>query len=174
MKRYDKVIFICTGNTFLSPVAEGIYRAKAPVWMPEPYSRGLVVLFEEPISPKVNLLLSQHELPPSDHIQSRQMEREDISEVTLILTMTLSEKVQFLEEFGDTGKVYTLGEYTGVETDVSDPYGAEDEAYENCFEDLSQRVELVIARLEREYHDSNETEEHLQNTREDLEQEDNK
>ena len=54
MKHYDQVLFVCTANTFLSPVAEGIYRYNAPGWMPKGISRGLVVLFEEPINPKCN------------------------------------------------------------------------------------------------------------------------
>lgn len=152
MIRYDKIIFVCTGNTFMSPVAEAIYREKAPVWMPTPYSRGLVVLFQEPISPKVNLLLSKHEIQASDHAQSKQLEAEEITESTLLLTMTLSEKVQLMEEFGTEGHIYTMGEYTGEETDVTDPYGTEDEQYEKCFEELFGRIDLVIEKMDTEYH----------------------
>lgn len=97
MRPYDKIFFVCTSNTLLSPIAEGIYRSEAAVYMPEPYSRGLVVLFEEPISPKVNLLLSKHEMTPGNHSQSMQLQKEELTDKTLILTMTFPEKVQFLE-----------------------------------------------------------------------------
>ncbi len=148
--KYDKIIFICTGNTFLSPTAEAIYRTKARDGMPKPYSRGLVVLFQEPISPKVNLLLSRYDMQTSNHELSRKLEQDDITEQTLVLTMTLSEKVQIMEEYEQPGQVFTLGEYTGVETDVPDPYGAEEEAYIACFMDLSKRIDLVQQRLNRE------------------------
>ena len=138
MRPYDKIFFVCTSNTLLSPIAEGIYRSEAAVYMPEPYSRGLVVLFEEPISPKVNLLLSKHEMTPGNHSQSMQLQKEELTDKTLILTMTFPEKVQF------------LGEFAGVETDVSDPYGAEEEAYEKCFEEIEERIRLTIHRLEEE------------------------
>lgn len=150
--KYDKIIFVCTRNTFLSPIAEAIFRAKAPDWMPTPCSRGLVVLFQEPISPKVNLLLSKYSIQPSDHEQSKQMEQEDITEHTLLLTMTLSEKVQIIEQFATVGHVYTLGEYTGVETDVPDPYGEGEDGYISCYEELLKRIDLVIHRVEQEYH----------------------
>ena len=149
--KYDKIIFICTRNTFLSPLAEAIFRAKAPEGGPAPYSRGLVVLFEEPINPKVNLLLSKYNIQISNHEQSRQIEPSDITEHSLILTMTLSEKVQLLENFGDTGHIYTLGEYTGEETDVLDPYGEGEERYIQCCEEMLKRMDLMIACLKREY-----------------------
>lgn len=152
--KYDKIIFICTRNTFLSPLAEAIFRAKAPDEVPEPCSRGLVVLFEEPINPKVNLLLSKYQIPVSDHGQSRQMEEDDITEDTLALTMTLSEKVQYLEMFGNRGHIYTLGEYTGEETDVLDPYGEGEEGYNQCCEELCRRIGLMNDRLQQEGLDS--------------------
>lgn len=153
MRPYDKIFFVCTSNTLLSPIAEGIYRSEAAVYMPEPYSRGLVVLFEEPISPNVNLLLSKHEMTPGNHSQSMQLQKEELTDKTLILTMTFPEKVQFLETYGDGYAVYTLGEFAGVETDVSDPYGAEEEAYEKCFEEIEERIRLTIHRLEEEEKD---------------------
>ena len=96
MKHYDQVLFVCTANTFLSPVAEGIYRYNAPGWMPKGISRGLVVLFEEPINPKCNLLLTKNNYDISGHNQSRQLTEEDVTEVSLIITMTLSEKVKLI------------------------------------------------------------------------------
>lgn len=148
--KYDKIIFICTRNTFLSPLAEAIFRTKIPNEKPELYSRGLVVLFEEPINPKVNLLLSKYKIPVSNHGQSRQVEESDITEETLILTMTLSEKIQFLEKFGSRGHVYTLGEYIGEETDVMDPYGEGEEGYIQCCEELLRRISLMTDRLRQE------------------------
>lgn len=148
--KYDKIIFICTRNTFLSPLAEAIFRAKAPVDVPELCSRGLVVLFEESINPKVNLLLSKDQIPVSNHGQSKQIVETDITEDTLALTMTLSEKVQLLEMFGSRGHIYTLGEYTGEETDVLDPYGEGEEGYLQCCEELLRRIDLMVDRLQRE------------------------
>ena len=101
----------------------------------------------------VNLLLSKHEMTPGNHSQSMQLQKEELTDKTLILTMTFPEKVQFLETYGDGYAVYTLGEFAGVETDVSDPYGAEEEAYEKCFEEIEERIRLTIHRLEEEEKD---------------------
>ncbi len=110
--------------------------------MPEPYSRGLVVLFEEPISPKVNLLLSKHEMTPGNHSQSMQLQKEELTDKTLILTMTFPEKVQFLETYGDGYAVYTLGEFAGVETDVRSVRSGKRKHMKNALKRLRRESDL--------------------------------
>lgn len=147
MKHYDQIIFVCTSNTLLSPVAEGIYRDHSSKWMPKAFSRGLVVLFEEPINPKCNMLLTQNGYTISSHSQSRQLSKEDLTEDTLVLTMALSQKVKLTEEFGHEENVYTLGEFVGEDTDMTDPEGSEEEKYKECFDELVFRVDKVIQKL---------------------------
>lgn len=148
MKDYDQVLFVCTANTFLSPIAEEIYRHNAPDWMPKGISRGLVVLFEEPINPKCNLLLTKNDFDISGHNQSRQLKKEDLTEDALILTMTLGEKVKLIEEFEHENNVYTIGEFVGEDTDLVVPGSGEDEKYKECFEELVMRVNKVIEKLQ--------------------------
>ena len=156
MKNYSKIIFVCTANTYLSPVAEAMYRQFTekerehqrelgqPVFsFPPCCSRGLVVLFSEPISPKVNVSLSQHDLKPCSHENSVPLEQFDITPDALVLMMTFSEKVAYLEKY-EGGEVYTLGEYVGVDTDIVDPYGGEDEQYDLCYHEIGRRIRKVI------------------------------
>ncbi len=153
MKSYDKVIFICTTNTFCSPIAEAVYKEIAPAWLPEAVSRGIVVLFPEPISPKVNVILSSHDMEVSNHKHSMQMEKEDITPDTLLLVMAFSEKVKLIEDFGIDNNVYTIGEFIGEDTDMINPYGADDAQYQSFFEEVQKRVERVILRIEAIYHE---------------------
>lgn len=146
MKRYQKIIFVCTSNTFLSPLAETLYRYYREEEMPEAFSRGLVVLFSEPVNPKINVALSQHDIPICEHQNSRKLEPEDLTPYSLILTMTFSEKVTVMENY-QQDNVYTLGEFVGEDTDIADPYGGEEEQYEKCFEDIERRVRMVIAQF---------------------------
>lgn len=150
---YDKVIFVCTGNTFCSPIAEAIYKAIAPAWLPLAVSRGLVVLFSEPISPKVNLILSEHDIEISNHQSSIMLDKAELTPDTLILTMTFSEKVKIVEDFGIEKNVYTISEFIEEDADISNPYGDEEEQYEKFFEEIHSRVERVILRMEAKYHE---------------------
>ncbi len=165
MKIYSKIIFVCTGNTYLSPVAEAMYRqfteqlrteeqqeGRNLTSFPPCCSRGLVVLFSEPISPKVNVSLSQHELKPCSHENSVQLEQYDIDEDTLILTMTFSEKVAYLEKY-QGGEVYTLGEFVGEDTDITDPYGGEEQEYDLCYHDIARRIRKAIDIISKEIKD---------------------
>jgi protein-tyrosine-phosphatase len=111
--------------------------------LPTCASRGLVVLFSEPVSPKVNVALSQHDMMPSSHESSIPLQEEDLSPDTLVLTMTFSEKVNFLETY-HVEDVFTLGEFVGEDTDIMDPYGGEEEQYEKCYDDIARRVKKVI------------------------------
>ncbi len=148
MKQYQKIIFLCTNNTYLSPMAEAMYRhyANFEKELPECCSRGLVVLFSEPISPKVNVALTNHEMKISSHENSQQIQSEEVDKDTLVLTMTFSEKVKLLEEFS-AENVYTLGEFVGEDTDIVDPYGGEEEQYEKTYEDIERRIKQVITIL---------------------------
>ena len=111
----------------------------------------LVVLFEEPINPKCNLLLTKNNYDISGHNQSRQLTEEDLTEESLILTMTLSEKVKLIEQFEHEENVYTIGEFVGEDTDIVVPGSGEDEKYRECFEELVLRVNKVIGKLEKLY-----------------------
>ena len=67
MKDYDKVIFVSTGNTAVGPMTEAIMQDKFRLEDILVESRGLVVLFPEPINPKAEAILVRHGLSMKDH-----------------------------------------------------------------------------------------------------------
>lgn len=148
MPHFEQVIFISMENTLLSPIAEAIYKNNAGAGLPKAISRGLVVLFEEPIHPKCNMLLTRNSFPMATHGQSKQMVKEDLEKKSLVITMNLSEKVKFAESFGMVEDVYTLGEYVGCDTDLVNLAGADDQKYQECFEEILFRVNRLIRKLE--------------------------
>ena len=68
MIKFDKVIFVCTGNTCRSPMAEAIYRHLTEDSQLPAISRGIVMLFPEPSYPKADMVLSNHNLALEGHV----------------------------------------------------------------------------------------------------------
>lgn len=149
MRRYDKLIFVCTENTCRGPLAETLFKSMQIGNDLEACSRGLVVLFPEPVNPKAELVLNSHDLHIEGHI-AKQLKTHELSETTLLLTMTMSQKKKVIEEYGVTDNLYTLKEFAGENGDVSDPYGGNLMDYEECFGELVRLVKKAAYRIDKE------------------------
>lgn len=141
-----KLIFVCTENTCQSPIAETIFKALNHDLDIDVYSRGLVVLFSEPINPKSETVLATHGMLPDNHM-SHQFHPEEIDEGTLILTMNTVQKRRLATDFIINENTYTIREFAGEHGDISDPYGHDAEAYETCYHELYDLMQRVIYRL---------------------------
>lgn len=148
INKYNKIIFVCTGNTCRSPMAEVLFKSLQSDNSYEAVSRGLVVLFPEPSNPKAETVLKSHNLLLKDHIAT-QLTSEDIDEHTLILAMTKAQKATIEADYG-VEDVFTLKEFAGEEGDVTDPYGGDLIDYENCFAELARLVKKTVIKLSGE------------------------
>ncbi len=153
MLKYKRIIFVCSTNSFLSPLAETVFRRISDLDI-DCFSRGLVVMFPEPISPRVDEVLMPVLGVKCTHENTIKLERSEITEDTLIITMNTSEKIKVVEEF-ENADVFTLGEYIGLDVDIMDPYGQEDNSYAECTELLINAVKEVINKLKEQIKGNN-------------------
>ena len=147
MKKYNKLIFVCTGNTCRSPMAATIFNSMETNSDIEVLSRGLVVLFSEPSNPRADTVLKSHNLDLKDH-KSQDLKNSDITEETLILTMTEKQKENIIEHFENTEDVFTIKEFVGESGDVEDPYGGSLIEYEECYAELSLLIKKLVYKLD--------------------------
>ncbi len=149
MKIYDKLVFVGTDNTALSAMAEAIMQQRFALEDILIESRGLVVLFPEPINPKAEAILASHGLTMKAH-RSSQLTEDDFDERTLILTMNEEMKDKLLSDFRNALNVYTLTEYIGVEEEINDPYGKELAEYGHCYDQLAILLDQLAEQLLKE------------------------
>ena len=137
-----KVMFVCTGNTCRSPMAEAILKAAKPE--DEVISRGTSVFGIHPAAENAIAALGEMKIDLSEHV-SIQLEAEDIWENDLVITMT-GEQRDFLRELipMEKKKIVSLGELAGTGEDVSDPYGGDLPQYRACAGQIKSLIDTCV------------------------------
>ena len=148
MKQYKKVIFVCDSGTSRAPMAEAImkeYTVKYPLQIE---SRGLVVLFPEPLNQKAEAVLISNGINMPE-MMSSQIEGEDLSPDNLILTFEAAQKEKILQDFEEAVQtdVEVLTELVGDELEILNPYGGALQAYGLCYETLNKTVQKLVSLL---------------------------
>ncbi len=146
MEKYDRVIFVSTDDTCKGPMAEGVMRGLIEGRELTTASRGMVVLFPEPINPKAASAAESFGVPLF-HPRTVPFKEEDLNERTLVLTMTEQQKRSIYEQYETAINVYTINEFLDGEGDVEDPTGGDMQVYVECFERISVLVKLVAEKL---------------------------
>ncbi|MCR5690985.1 MAG: hypothetical protein K6G62_02090 [Eubacterium sp.] len=143
---FQKIIFLSKEDLLLGPMSQWIMKSILMDKSKEIVSRGLVVLFPEPQNKKVTDLLVLHGIPCEEK-QSQEFSTEEVDEKTLILTMNFPQKVKLVEDYELQENVYTLKEFLDLEGDVFDPYGGDEQSYEDAYAELKDLLYQVKKKL---------------------------
>lgn len=149
MKKYDRLIFVSNSDTCRGPMAEAILKSKFLLSELEVESRGLVVLFPEPVNQKAEAILASHGLTMKDHT-AKKLEQEDFDERTLILVMEDALKQRIFQEHENVQNTWQLSEYIKEETDVTEPVGGSLADYGACYELLDCMISSLVVVLNEE------------------------
>lgn len=151
MKKYDKVLFVSHSDTSRGPMAEAIMQPSVILEDVLIDSKGMIVLFPEPINPKAEAVLEEHGLNMKEHA-AVQFTKDDFDERTLILTMTGAQKEKLMEAFPEyVVNLYALTEYNRSGSgDIIDPLGGDLPEYRKCFDILREEIKKVVDVIKEE------------------------
>jgi protein-tyrosine-phosphatase len=147
-----RVMFVCTGNTCRSPIAERMAKKKLALegrGDVEVLSRGLSVAEAgEPMSAGARAALTGFGVPADGHA-ALPLADSDVIWADAILTMTAAQADALRRLHPEAkGKIFTLGEYSGVGGDVADPYGGDAARYRAAALQIAVLVDSALDRAE--------------------------
>ena len=109
-------------------------------------SRGSIVLFSEPISPKASAVLYERGCEDVSK-RSAELTQEDIDHADLILTMSRSDMEHIRDHFEVNTTCMFLGTFIDMEEEIPDVAEDTKEGYEECYELTKQAMEAAADRL---------------------------
>ena len=149
-----RVLFVCTGNTCRSPMAEAIARrllAERGLDDVVVVSAGTSAWDGAPPSDGALLVALEHDLDINAH-RAQVLTRELIANADLILTMSPHHRERAIVLGGDL-KTHLLTDYAAKSVTgraVQDPFGGELDVYRETFAELEREISLAMDRVAAE------------------------
>ena len=129
------ILFVCTGNTCRSPMAEGYLRSKELDGITV-ISRGLAS-DGSPVSLNSKTAMAEVGIDISGHI-SRQITDRDIKNADKIICLSPSHRAALLSVGVPENKLFVLG------NGISDPFGGDITVYRRCRDEIFAAIDALI------------------------------
>ncbi len=145
------ILFVCTGNTCRSPMAEEIFRMETidteNTFSEKFFSASAGLATSNGLSPSKNAILAMRELGRdiSSH-ESSQLDEKMIEKANAVFAMTsdhLGIMQSIYPQFKD--KLYMLN----ADKNISDPFGGDISIYRRCRDEIRKAIQKIIPDLKQ-------------------------
>lgn len=147
MLKYSKILFVTEMDTSPGPLAAALLKHYLPLERVEIDSRGLAVLFPEPMNPKTVAIAASKGLDISR--SSRQLEPGDFGEDVLVLVLDETKKQTVYDDYTEAVNVYTLKEFINEAGSINNPDGGELADYAKLYETLDEVIIKLAYKLKQ-------------------------
>lgn len=139
-----KILFVCTGNTCRSPMAEIIFKALSKKNNLTDFKASSAGIFaqKEPINPNAKQALKELGYTPPKSKQSKLLTHAMLKNSDYVFTMTSDQKA-YLQPYAK--QVYSMQDVLGY--DISDPYGSDLDKYIKTALDIEKAIKKIIGFL---------------------------
>lgn len=144
-----RIVFICTGNTCRSPMAEGLARLILGSGI-EVESAGLAAWEGDCASDQAIQVFKEKGIDLISH-KARPVSRDILAQADWIIPMTRAHAIQLMGAFPEfSSKIKRLGAWGTQEKnfDVRDPWGGSVEIYRKCAKEIETLLYKVKADLD--------------------------
>lgn len=135
------MLFICTGNTCRSPMAEHLYKS---ISGKEACSAGMSADFDAPAAENAVKVMKKRGIDLSGH-KSKRIDEDMLNKCEAAITMTEAQEFMLkymVPEY--SGKIITLAKWAGKTGDIIDPYGGDEAVYDRCAKEIEEYINAGI------------------------------
>ncbi|MDG5471185.1 low molecular weight protein arginine phosphatase [Jeotgalibacillus sp. ET6] len=143
------ILFVCTGNTCRSPMAEAILKHKKLDSI-DVRSAGLFAMEGGQASQQTQDVLDENGIVHKH--QSKIVSQADVHWADYVFAMTSAHKAMLVDQFPFAmDRIFTLKEFAGGRgLDISDPFGGSLDMYRSTYEELNRLMDGLIENIEKQ------------------------
>lgn len=145
MLEYSKILFVTDMDTSPGPLAAALLKHYLPLEQAEIDSKGLAVLFPEPMNPKTVAIAASKGMELNR--SSSQLKAEDFGRDVLVLVLDETKKQTVYDDYAEAVNVYTLKEFINEAGSINNPDGGELADYAKLYETLDEVIIKLAYKL---------------------------